>query len=67
MILQFYLTECLWIINLILQFSFFKFYMKMARGLKRATIVFKIKEHFQNSLVIARNEAIRVDSKIYNF
>ena len=56
MILQFYLTECLWIINLIYNFRFLNF---IENGASEASVnCFQNKEHFQNSPVIARNEAI---------
>ena len=57
MILQFYLTECLWIINLIYNFRFLNF---IENGASEASVnCFQNKEHFQNSLVIATNEAIK--------
>ena len=57
MILQFYLTECLWIINLIYNFRFLNF---IENGASVASDnCFQTKEHFQNSPVIARNEAIK--------
>ena len=57
MILQFYLTECLWIINLIYNFRFLNF---IENGASEASVnCFQTKEHFQNSPVIARNEAIK--------
>ena len=57
MILQFYLTECLWIINLIYNFRFLNFIENVAS--EASVNCFQNKEHFQNSLVIARNEAIK--------
>ena len=57
MILQFYLTECLWIINLIYNFRFLNF---IENGASEASVnCFQTKEHFQNSPVIARKEAIK--------
>ena len=60
MILQFYLTECLWIINLIYNFRFLNF---IENGASEASVnCFQNKEHFQNSPFFEE-----VDSKIYNF